>query len=418
MVKNNDKGFSLIIIVFIILITSTVMLAGYSFLIVHEMGFSGIEMNEQKALYIAEAGIERLMEYLEGDTDWSDNNGTGVINENFGDGSYSVDLSSGTRTTIVVTSEGTVGSGPRQVDRKVRQKIRRLPEAFNYAVFWEGGGTLIVQKGAVVINGGDVFTKDTISSDSPGTIDVTDGGTPSLTSGGFVYTTASWTAGGTYTEATKPNDEPSYPALDTTFYDNLITTAEAQVVGDLIQTGGSYSVSGTTYVNGVITFSGVTVTGSGTLVATGNITIQSSTTVTPNSGNFIRFISKTSITITGSSTTASGTLAYGRSSVGLDGVTVTGAFISAGTVTIDNDSAVTGYAYADTLEARNNATVNGSLVVNRFAGNRITNPNKTITINYDHSYLEDAAPGLGLDIDGDANEEGVIIKVPGTWQQL
>src|SRR3989338_546605 len=135
MVKNNDKGFSLIIIVFIILITATVMLTGYSFLIVHEMGFSGIEMNEQKALYIAEAGIERLMEYLEVDTDWSDNNGTGVINENFGDGSYSVDLSSGTRTTIVVTSEGTVGSGPCQVDRKVRQKIRRLPEAFNYALF-------------------------------------------------------------------------------------------------------------------------------------------------------------------------------------------------------------------------------------------------------------------------------------------
>lgn len=417
MVKNNDRGFSLVIIVFIILITAVVTVTGYSFLIVQEMRFSGIEANDEKALYIAEAGIERAMEYLEGDTDWSDNNGTGVINENFGDGSYSVDLSSGTRTSIVVTSEATVDSGPRQVKRKIRQKIRRLPEAFNYALFWEGGGSLVINKGNVVINGGDAFTKDTISSDSPGTISVTEGGTPSATSGGFVYTTTSWTAGGTYTEATKPNDEPSYPSLDTTFYDNLITTAEAQPIGDLIQTGGSYSVSGTTYVNGVVTFSGVTVTGSGTLVATGNISIQSSTTVTPNSGGFIRLVSKTEVNII-DSTTATGTLAYGRVEVEIVTSTATASFISPATALISTNSFITGYVYADTLNMRENATINGSLVTNRFAGNKITNPNKTISINYDHLYLEEAAPGLGLDIDADANEEGVIIKVPGTWQQL
>lgn len=418
MVKSNKRGLSLIIFVFIILITTTAVVVAYGFLITQEMKGSDIELNEQEALYIAETGIERAMEYLEDDIDWSDNNGTAVIVENFGAGSYSVDLSSGTRTTIVVDSTGTVDSGPRQVNRKIRQKIRRLPEVFNYAVFWEGAGTLSVNKGSVVINGGDVFTKGALSSTGAGTIDVTDGGTPATTNGGFVYTTNSWTASGTYTEGTKPDDEPGYPTLDTTFYDSEITTAEAQPEGNIEWEGGSQVLSGTTYVNGGVEIDGTAVTGNGALVATGEILIRGSSSITPNSGGFIRLISKTEIEIKDTSTTATGTGVYARQELRLDGVTVTGAFISPDTVTIKGDATVTGYAYANTLEMREDSTTNGSLVTNRFAGNKISNPSKTVTVDFDRSYLEEAAPGLGLDIDGDVNEEGIIVKAPGTWQQL
>ena len=418
MVKGNKKGLSLIIFVFMILVTITAVAVGYAFLITHEMRGTNIELNEQNALYIAETGIERAMEYLEDDTGWSDNNGTAVISENFAAGSYSVDLSSGTRTTIVVDSEATVDSGPRQVTRKIRQKIRRLPEAFNYALFWEGAGTCSVQKGSVIVNGGGVFTKGAISSTNPGTIDVTNSGTPATTNGGFVYTTNSWTASGTYTEGTKPDDEPGYSALDTTFYDNEITTAEAQAEGEIEWEGGSQELSGSTYVNGDIDIDGTAVTGSGALVATGKINIIGTSSITPNSGEYIRLISKTDVVIE-NSTTATGTVVYARNELEIDNATlITGSFISADKVKIKNGSTVTGCIYTDSLDIRDNAIINGSLVVNRFVNYEISALGKTIPINYDHSYLEEAAPGLGLDIDGDASEEGVIIKVPGTWQQL
>lgn len=420
MVKTNKRGLVLIIIIFVILATTTVIVIAYSFLITHEIKSGGIELNEQKALYIAEAGIERAMEYLEDDTDWSDNNGTAVISENFGAGSYSVDLSSGTRTSIIVDSEATVDSGPRQVKRKIRQKIRRLPEAFNYALFWEGTGSLSITQGTVNINGGDVFTKGTVSSAGAGAINVAGGGTPSITNGGFVYTTDSWTANGTYTEGTKPNDEPSYPALDTTYYDNEITTAEAQASSNLNWVGGTQTVSGTTYINGTITIDGVSVTGSGTLVSTGKITIKGLSIITPDSGGFIRFITKKEA-IVEDSTTATGTLIYTRGESELDNATLTGTLISGSDkLKIKGTSVMTGCLYADNLDitAITAVTINGSIVTDSFTGNLIGASGKTITINYDHSYLEEAAPGLGLDIDGDANEEGIIIKVPGTWQQL
>ncbi|UCD54786.1 MAG: pilus assembly PilX N-terminal domain-containing protein [Candidatus Omnitrophota bacterium] len=417
MVKGNKRGLSLIILVFIILTITTLIVIAYGFLITYEMRGGGIELNEQKALYIAETGIERAMEYLEDDTDWSNNDGTAVISENFGDGSYIIDLSGGTKTVIVVDSEATVDSGPRQVKRKVRQKIRRLPEAFNFALFWEGTGTANVQSGSVVVNGGDVFTKGTVSSTGPGSIDVTDGGTPATTNGGFVYTTNSWTAGGTYTEGTKPDAEPAYPILDTTFYDNEIAMAEAQVIGDLSWAGGSRALNGTTYVNGDIEITGTAVTGSGALVATGKINITGSASIVPGSGKFIRLISKTDVTIE-ASTTATGTVIYARSESEIDNANLTGSFISVDKVKITNGSIVTGYIYTDTSDIRDNATINGSLVTNRFVNNEISALGKTITINYDFSYLEEAAPGLGLDIDGDASEEGGIIKVPGTWQQI
>jgi hypothetical protein len=413
----NDRGVIFIAIIFMILITATVIAVAYAFLITQEMKSGGIELNEQKALYIAETGIERTMEFLEDDTDWSDNDGTAVINESFGAGSYSIDLSDGTRAGIVVTSEATVAVGPRQVKRKISQKIRRLPEAFNYALFWEGAGTLSINGGLVVVNGGDVFTKNTISSDLSGIINVIDGGTPAVTNGGFVYTTSSWTAGGTFTEGVKPDDEPAYPVLDTTFYDSEITVAEAQTIGDLTLTGGSQVLSGTTYVNGLITIDGTTITGNGAFVATGKINIIGSASITPDSDKSIRLISKTDVTIE-NSTTGTGTVVYARSESEIDNATLRGSFISVDKVKIINASTVTGYLYTDTLDMRENATVNGSIVTNRFAGNKMSNKNKIITINFDHSYLEDAAPGLGLDIDGDGNEEGIIVKVPGTWRQL
>ncbi|UCD15791.1 MAG: hypothetical protein JSV34_01720 [Candidatus Omnitrophota bacterium] len=412
-----NKGFSLILIVFIIVITAVVIVGGYNFLIFNQLKAVGFNLGGEQALYIAEAGIERTMEYLEDDTNWSDNTGTSVLTEDFGAGSYDIDLTGGSRTKITVTCESVVDAGHKQVSRKIRQQIRRLPEAFNYALFWEGAGSLDVNQGAVNVNGGDVFTKDTVSSTGAGAINVPDGGTPSITNGGFVYTAASWTAAGTYTEGTKPDDEPAYPVLDTTFYDDEIITAEAQAAGDLILTGGTYTVSGTTYVNGEITISGVTVTGSGALVATQKINIKDSTSITPDSGGFIRFISKGDVTIE-ASTTATGTLVYARSESEIDNATVTGAFISSDKVKLTNGTILTGYIYTSEASLSDTATINGSVVTDSFENNEISALGRTVTINYDHSYLEEAAPGLGLDIDGDANEEGIIVKVPGTWEQI
>lgn len=417
----DERGAALIAFVFMMLVGASIILVAYGFVVEHEYRSSGSELTEQQALYVAETGVERAMEYLKNDTDWSNNNGTGVISETFATGTYTVDFSSGTAASIVVTSQGAVDSGSRQVTRKIRGKIRRLPEAFQYALFWNGTGTCQVNQGDVDVNGGDVFTKAAISSASPGTIDVAGSGTPSATNGGLVYTTSAWTASGTYTSGVMPGDQPTYPTLDTTYFDNQITTAEGQAAGSLTINTATYTVSGTTYVNGNITVDGTAVSGSGALIATGTIEIKAGASITPDSGASIRLITKTDLFVKNATTTTrTRTLIYTRRDLILDdGADLTGALVVTGTFDIKaGGSVLTGYIHAATIALRDTTTINGSLVVNRFAGNKITNPNKTVTINHDPSYLEDAAPGLGLDIDSDGTDEGVILQVPATWEQL
>jgi len=245
-------------------------------------------------------------------------------------------------------------------------------------------------------------------------------GTPSTLNGGLIYTTNAWTAAGTYTTGTLPGDLPAYPTLDTTYYDNEITTAIAQPTGNLSWSGGSQVVSGTTYIDGTININNTTVTGNGALVASGTITIRGTTSVTPSAGGTIRFITAVDIQIQGTPTLATRTVCYARTRTRINaGVTnLRGTFIAVDEFWMDNNTALTGVIYADRVRIFNTSTINGSLVTNRFRGNNFVSNNEVVTINYDASFLEDAAPGLGLDIDGDANQEGRIVKVPGTWQQL
>ena len=520
MVKSNKKGLTLIILVFVILTTTTLIVIAYGFLITYEMKSGGIEVDEQKAFYIAETGIERAMEYLEDDTDWSNDNGIAVIAEDFGAGSYSVDLSGGTTTTIVVSSEATVGNAPRQVTRKIRQKIRRLPEAFNYALFWEGTGSAEVDKGTVDVNGGDVFTKGSVSDANPGTFDVADGGTPATTRGGFVYTTNSWTSSGTYTEGTVPGDEPSLPTLNNTYYigtGGLITDFDTDI--NTYNTSASYLGYGGAWTadpNGTvsITLSGnilyyenfkaknnSSISGSGAIVSDDEIKLENTTSVSP-SGGTILLIAREKVEVKNTSSVGTNTRIYSQndelkikdsasvSSATLlssdklkieggtvnnstlyssdeieikgDSTTVSGSTILAGDkikvkdeATVDSDSilyipstadkievtdantsvdgsilsenkfkldegTVTGIIFCSEAELKE-GTINGSVVTDSFKSNKIGANNKTLTINYDHtdySYFPEAPAGLGLDIDGDASEEGIIVKVPGTWEQL
>ena len=419
--RTGQNGLAFFMLVFLIFMMVVIYMIAYTFLLEHELKASGIELREQQVLYIAETGIERAMEFLEDDTDWSNNNGTAVISESFGAGRYSVDFSSGTRTSTVVTSTGTVADGPQAVERRIRQTIRRLPEAFNDALFWAGTETLDVNQGEVNINGGDVFTHNTVGSSSGGTIDVAGSGSPSILNGGFVYTTNAWTASGSYTTGTLPGDLPHYPTLDTTYYDNEITTANAQSSGNLTWNGGSQVISANTYVNGSVNIGGgTTVTGSGAIVATRAITIGGTTSVTPSANGSIRFISAEDVRIQNTPTLATGTVCYARGTIRVNaGITnIRGTFIAVDEIRLDDNVGITGCLYADRARLLETSTINGSLVVNRFRNNRISANNDVVTMNYDSSYLEDAAPGLGLDIDGDGVEEGTIVRVPGTWQQL
>ena len=416
----NRNGLAIFMLVFLVFTAVVIYMIAYTFLLEHELKASGIELREQQALYIAETGIERAMEALEADTDWSNNNGTAVVVENFGAGSYSVDYSSGTRTSIVVTSTGIVADGPAQVQRQIRQTIRRLPEAFNYALFWAGGDSLSVNRGTVNINGGDIFTNNTVASIAPGAMNVAGTGAPSALNGGFVYTTNAWTAAGTYTVGTLPGDLPHYPTLDTTYYDSEITTALAQPSGNLAWTGGSQVLAGNVYVRGTVNINGTVITGTGAIVATGMITIRGTTSVTPSAGGTIRFISGNNIQIQNTPTIATRTVCYARGLLEMNtGVTnLRGTFIAVDEVRMDANAAMTGVIYADRVRLLNTSTINGSVVTNRFRNSQISASSQVVTINYDPSYLEDATPGLGLDIDGDILAEGTIIRVPGTWQQL
>lgn len=504
---------SLIIVAFLVLITATVIVVAYSVLITDETLMGGIELKQQQALYIAEAGIERAMEFLEDDTDWSDNNGSAVIAESFGEGSYSVDLSAGTRTTIVVESEAALDSGRLQVRRKIRQKIRRLPEAFNYALFSDTANSSRIQ-GTLVVNGGDIYARGDITD---GPLNVADGGTIATTTGGLVYSEGAVSATGTYTVGTTPAHTPPKPVLDTTYFGDILADFNSDM--NTYDTSADYLgyagvlepdpngvvnivLSGNRYFSNFRVRGSSTITGTGAIVSDDLIRLQQDTVVTPSGGDIL-LIARNNATAEDRSILNANTVLY--SSTGLarainqsvvndstllssggirilnqadlsdstlyqsdttDTLQVNGGnvlltsctLLSSGGMRIDNPDILSGSilystATADRIDINgantliegsvlansqfrltNNAVItgliyavesdmrrgiiNGSVATDSFFNDEIVNGASTVTINYDQSYLPEAPAGLGLDIDADGNEEGIVIKVPGTWRQL
>ena len=124
----NDKGvilpLSLMVIVGLFLLGADLLVSSRS-----AYRTAGAERDLKRALYVAEAGIERAIYVLNQDDDWSDNeitdlfNGDKTISYSLGEvsytGTYTVALTTASKENIQITSTSEVNKSKRKIKVKV-----------------------------------------------------------------------------------------------------------------------------------------------------------------------------------------------------------------------------------------------------------------------------------------------------------
>jgi len=113
--KNNEKGV-ILILVFIIMITLLFITSGFLYMISAELRGMGFDVTSQKAIWIAEGGLEKYMYLLKTDDDYRANYPD--LEEDLGIGSYLVQATYDEGTSIyTLTSTGTAGRMTRQISQ-------------------------------------------------------------------------------------------------------------------------------------------------------------------------------------------------------------------------------------------------------------------------------------------------------------
>lgn len=278
----NNSGISLIAVTIIMLITATLALVIASTMSSENIS-SMTDMQAQQAFYLAQAGLEWYMEELENDSDWSSPPST-VTDQSYGAGTYSVSYANEATDSIDVTATGKVtGWDGNDVQRVITHHAEKSTGGItfaDYAIFFGGGdGTydFYIDKEQTIT--GDIFVNGDLEIDEDCTI------TGNVSATGEIEIDEDTNVSGTVTEYVDP--PATQPTLTTTYYDDLITTAAGQPAGN--RTFEAETISGTEYVNGDVTIDDY-IDGSGTIVATGTITINRWTDVGLDAGDEITLI--------------------------------------------------------------------------------------------------------------------------------
>jgi len=312
----DNKGVALLL-TFIFMISLSVVAGAYIFMVTFSArGVSGAN-NNVKALYLAEAGLNKAVYYLTNtapddstDASWRTTaypadpgeDPTDPQQEALGDGTYTMWVET-SGSDIQVTARGTVAG----IERIIRETVTistAVPEAFDYAQF----------------SGGDIDFDD-----STGTV------TGDIAAVGSVDNESGMTITGSTTESSavvSPTvDLDAYAAIATTTYGSNHTYSS-----------GTYS--GIHYVDGRATIND-NVTFNGTLVATGNIVFTNTDDFdsTPTD-NYPALVSGATITGNRMKTATIRGLVYAATSINIprgDDNTIEGSIISGGDIDLDNE---------------------------------------------------------------------------------
>jgi len=112
-----NKG-AVLLFTLMVMIVLTSMVGAYLGFVQASTKSTGAQISDSKAIYIAEAGLQKYVYLLKTDQDYRDDYPD--LNENFGDGSYSVQADFNQPTnTYTITSTGTVGGLSRQITESV-----------------------------------------------------------------------------------------------------------------------------------------------------------------------------------------------------------------------------------------------------------------------------------------------------------
>ena len=308
------------ILTFIFMISLIIIAASYLFMVTHDTRNAGAQMNNDRALYLADAGLNKAVWYL---TNTAPDNSTvgswrtaaystdpgpdstDPQQESLGDGTYTMWVEPELLgSDIMVTARGTVNN----IERTVRETITlapSVPEAFDKAGY--SGGNIDFRNSSGTITG-DLDAVGTV--DNEGGMNIPD----TITEGSAV----------------------AVPSVDTAAYALIAGTT---VSGDMTFNPGTYN--GIWYVDGKATI-GDNVTINGTIIATGNIVVTNTDnlTVTPTS-NYPALVSDAKITGGKLKTSTINGLIYAATSIDLNlglNNTINGSIISPGNIDLKNGS--------------------------------------------------------------------------------
>lgn len=268
----NSRGISLIAVTIVMLIVATLALVIASTMSSGNIS-SVTDMQAQQTFYLAQAGMEWYMEQLENDSDWS-SPPTVKTDQAFGAGTFTVTYSNEAEDSIDIFATGKItGWDGNTVQRVVTQHMQKA-DFDDFLVFFGGGdgsNETGIKKDQTIT--GDIFINGDMDIDRDCTI------TGNVFATGRITVGSGVSISGTTTEYLGlPNGQLT---LDTTYYDNLITTASGEPSGNVKYE--DEAISGTIYVDGTVELKGtITITGSAMIVATDEIKIKKNAVVGDN----------------------------------------------------------------------------------------------------------------------------------------
>jgi len=393
------KGNIILIFIMLMFLASTV--GAFLFLVSGTVRTMTSSLNSTKALYLAEAGLNKGLWYLltpiaQGGMGihWRPSNHS----ENFGSGSFTISVTDSiVDDKVVLRSTGRAGFDERTVQFSLKRE--GLPLAFDYALFNYDGLGLLGNTNVW----GDIHVVDG-NAYIAWPCDIEDGEVT-------VAPGYSVSGNGEYEVGETPDPLPQMPSIDHSYYDDQIAQVYSGgpnvLIGD--QNFDDYNLDGQTiYVSGEVELEG-DITGGGVIVATGDIDI-SGARIDPNT----TIISKDDVRITRFPSIQEGSVIYAK-----DNVSVGGFFsrpVIHGSI-IGEDVALLGpmdvYGLVYSQDVSFNMTfifdqnIYGSIVsraaldLSGFIGN--------INLHYDQSYLPSIPPpGFNTSLD----------IVPGTWVEI
>ncbi|MFC1540485.1 hypothetical protein ACFL4J_00425 [Candidatus Margulisiibacteriota bacterium] len=403
------QGFALIATIFVVLAV-TFLAITTSTLVPCDAIIAVKNHRSQDAFYIACSGVECYLKALEADSDWS----TPPTQESraFSGGVYTITTTDETKNEIVFTVTGVLTVGASTYERTIRQTMHRITGGLSailseYVLYWGGGesGTSFLDNNVTVI--GDLYTDGTLEVGYGASIegDVVSGGDVDLAEGGSI-------SGDVEEDAESPYGTPS---LETTYYDNKLAIAATYPSGN--QSYNSRSFSGTTYVNGNVTFNNdaiITLTGAATLVATGTVSLMNNVVI----GDYFDVIAGGEIDMSNNVIIGTNGLWYSSTAITVGNNAAVSdvdvgegtIFITPGDIFFGNNIEYYGLIYCggDFIQTGNNFYFEGNMIV---GGDISVGENTTLVLNPDLVNEEDMVGIVGP-------EEATALLEVADWDEV
>jgi len=389
-----------IILIFIMIVFLSAIVLSFLFIVSSATRTMTGSLNSSKALYVAEAGINKALWYLSAP---AAEGGLGPtwrpidFSESYGDGTYTLSIINNViEDNVSLISTGRVGWS----ERTVRISLERsgLPAAFDYALFNHDGLALLGNTNVW----GDVHVAD-------GNLYV---GSPADIEDGYatVMPGYSISGGGSYEEGSTPDPAPQMPDFDYSYYDNQINNVysgdPSVLIGD--QYINDYALDGQTiYISGEAELSG-DITGGGVIVASEDVDLNNAR-IDPDT----IIISGDDVRVRRFSNVQDNSVIYAQDNVMVGGLfsrpVIHGSIIGEDVLLL-GPMDVYGLLYAQDISFNmtfifdqnlyGSFVSRASLDLSGFIGN--------INVHYDESYLPSPPPGLYQE----------LLLIPGTWKEL